>query len=119
MFAQRILDLERGDLVAAGLDDVDARAAQQPVHAVLQHRHIAGEETIRRGTPRVSRGRRQYSENTDGPRTSSSPDCRRRPAVPASLDEPHLDARQRNADEPGRRSPRNGFDRAMPISVMP
>jgi hypothetical protein len=42
--AQHFLNFERRDLVAAGLDDIDARTAEQPIGAVINHRNITGAE---------------------------------------------------------------------------
>ncbi len=47
----------------------------------------------------VASGRPQYSRNTPGPLTSSSPGSQPATSAPASVDQPHLNARERSADE--------------------
>ena len=72
-----------------------------------------------RNAAAVSSARCQYSWKTAGPRTSSSP------GVPAGTSMPSSSTRWTSTfgsgcpTHPGRRSPCRGFDRAIPISVMP
>ena len=67
----------------------------------------------------VSSGRFQYSRKTDGPRTSSSPGVPVSTSCPASSTSLTSTPGSGMPTHPGRRSPVNGFESAMPISVMP
>ena len=44
MGSEHLLDLQGGDLVAAALDDVDARSTEQPIRAVFEDGDVAGPE---------------------------------------------------------------------------
>ena len=70
--------------------------------AVLEHAPCRRCGTSRRGTPRRSPpGRCQYSRNTAGPRTSSSPGVPVGHLDAVLVHQLHVDVRQRLPDEPG------------------
>ena len=120
MEAQGVLDLERRELVAARLEDVGRGAAEDPEDAALADGHVAGEEPAvgegprgllrpavvlakERRAPHAQLARLLRRRTRRPPRRRASP---RRPAAGAPT-------------VPGTRSPRSGFESAIPISVMP
>ena len=120
MFAQRLLNLQRGNLVSARLENVDVRPAENAIDAVLDDRGVAGAKpAIAKGIARRVRLAPVFLEHArtadfDLARRARCHRLRRsrRPVAPrrSASGVPTL---------PGTRSPRYGFDSAMPISVMP
>ena len=67
----------------------------------------------------VASGRRQYSRNTPDPRTSSSPGVPGATGVPSASTSRTSTPGSGVPTNPGRRSPRSGFESAMANSVIP
>ena len=107
MLAQRRLNLQRRELVAAALDDVARRASEEPDDAALVARaDVAGPEAPLFVERRLGRrGSPKYPENICGERTRSSPGSPSPPPAPVvdDVDRSPPAARARRRRGRGRR----------------
>ena len=116
---EHLLDLECRDLLAARLEDVDRDTSQD---AVAPSSTTATSPVRNQPSGKASRGvgTAPVFRNSWGPSHLDLARLARGDRRPIVIDQPYLDApaaaRRRG---PGRRSPWSGFDRPMPISVMP